>query len=414
MRILFINQNRLGGGGATIAAVRLAEGLRNQGHEVTWLVKELGQGSQIPSDTQVLEPALMDRALARITHGRLTISPLRRSTYRWRNIQIFQNADVIHWHNLHPDYVNYMALPSLSRSKPTVWTWHDMWPMTGHCGFSLDCSRWRNGCGECPYMDVYPAIAQDWTSTEWRLKQRALQKIKVQLHTPSAWLTNCANAGIAKSHPVATLPYGLDMDRYSPGDAIEARRRLGLSPERITLLLASASLNDPRKPQSILCEAINQATRKQPERWQVLTFGKGDLRPFLDQGLAQTHLGLISDDETKRLAFRASNAFLFASHGDNLPLIIQESLACGTPVIASNVGGVSEMVIPSKTGWLVEKNSPEPFAAVLGQLADSVAMAESLRSSARTFATQHFDLVQHTGKMLELYQQTQRRFHGQH
>jgi hypothetical protein len=63
----------------------------------------------------------------------------------------YQEADVLHFHNLHGGYFNYLFLPYLTRNKPAVYTLHDMWGFTGHCSYSFDCNRWQKGCGSCPY-----------------------------------------------------------------------------------------------------------------------------------------------------------------------------------------------------------------------------------------------------------------------
>jgi len=410
MRILFINQTRMGGGGATIAADRLASGLVELGHKVQWLVKELGPDATASTDAEVIATTPLDRALARLTRGRLTISPLRRQTYQLARHPRFAEADVVHLHNLHPDYFNYLALAQLSQAKPMIWTLHDMWPLTGHCAFSLDCQRWRSGCGACPHLGVYPGLKHDWTATEWRLKQRALAQSRIHIHTPSQWLADCAQSGIASHLPSTVDPYGLDTDRYSPGDSQAARAQIGLDPSRLTFLLASANLNDPRKPQALLCEALNRAEQARPGQFQVLSLGSGDLRSQLANTIPVHSLGHVSRDEDKVRAYRAADALLFASHGDNLPLVIQESLACGTPVIANKVGGVPEMVLPNQTGWLTDSLSVEAYQQAIEQALTSLESLKTMREGARAFAKKHFSLADHAARISQLHQQIHAQF----
>ena len=59
----------------------------------------------------------------------------------------FRAADVVQLHNLHGSYFSFTALPLLSRRRPVVWLLHDQWAMTGHVAYSLDCERWKHGCG---------------------------------------------------------------------------------------------------------------------------------------------------------------------------------------------------------------------------------------------------------------------------
>ena len=57
----------------------------------------------------------------------------------------FREAEVVHWHLVHPHFLGTSWVPFASRLRPTVWTLHDPWAMTGHCVHPLDCTRWQTG-----------------------------------------------------------------------------------------------------------------------------------------------------------------------------------------------------------------------------------------------------------------------------
>ncbi|WP_309397966.1 glycosyltransferase [Cerasicoccus maritimus] len=403
MKIVFINHTRSGGGGATIAAERLVEGLKEAGHHVNWLVKDL-HNNDAPNDYDVIPQGAIDRILEWPLKQFLTLGAGRRQTFALLKHPFVEQADLIHLHNLHPSYFNFLALPRLSRNKPIVWTLHDMWALTGHCAFSQDCERWQVGCGQCPYLGVYPGLRHDGTALEWRLKRWALKRTHAHLLTPSRWLADCASTSIASSLPQAVIPYGLNTQRYTPGDRRHAQSKLGLKGDRITLLLTSANLDDPRKPQGILCEALNMLANSHPNTFQVLTFGGGDLRKKLNPHITITALGRLTDDTAKVQAYQAADVLLFASRGDNLPLTIQEALACGTPVIANRVGGAVEMVIPGQTGLLTEQLSPESFQlAIASFLKLPTNKRNTLALQAREFAVANFDLARHVEHTLAQY-----------
>ncbi len=61
-----------------------------------------------------------------------------------------ERPDVLHLHNLHGEYFDIRALPTLSSAVPTVVTMHDAWLLTGHCAYPMKCDRWKIGCGDCP------------------------------------------------------------------------------------------------------------------------------------------------------------------------------------------------------------------------------------------------------------------------
>ncbi|WP_269541300.1 glycosyltransferase [Cerasicoccus fimbriatus] len=405
MKALFINHTRTGGGGATIAAERLADGLRTLNIDVNWLIKTAPDQVRL-DDYQVVSSPTIDRLLERPLKDRMTIGAGRLSTFSQISGEFAQQADVIHMHNLHPAYFNFLALPKLCNAKPVVWTLHDMWPFTGHCAFSMDCGRWQTGCGACPHLGVYPGVKHDWTAIEWKLKRWSLSRARLHIITPSQWLADCVQKSIAKHIPVSVLPYGINTNTYAPADQNHARQALGIEASRIVFLLSSANLDDPRKPQTIICDALNRLSDELMAQIQVITFGGGDIRPKLNQQIPVKALGLLTSDDAKVQAYRAADALLFASRADNLPLTIQESLACGTPVIANPVGGVTEMVINNRTGLLTDDLSAEAYQRKIENFIGTRKEERiELKQHARDHAEAHFDLSKHARQTIEIYRE---------
>lgn len=85
------------------------------------------------------------------------------------------NPDIIHLHNLHGYYINIDLLFSCLKqlNKPVVWTLHDVWPFTGHSAYcdAVGCSKWKNGCENCPQMKVYPKSYVDRSKRNWERKR---------------------------------------------------------------------------------------------------------------------------------------------------------------------------------------------------------------------------------------------------
>ena len=78
--------------------------------------------------------------------------------------------DILHFHNLHGNYFDLRALIELSNQVPVVLTLHDAWLFSGHCAHSLECERWKKGCGNCPDLTIYPPILRDATAYNWQQK----------------------------------------------------------------------------------------------------------------------------------------------------------------------------------------------------------------------------------------------------
>ena len=95
---------------------------------------------------------------------------------------------------------------------------------------------------------------------------------------------------------------------------------------------------------------------------EVLTFGSNEKAQFELNHIRTTDLGLLNDQQL-RAAYRASDVMVTPSLSENLSNIIMESLSCGTPVVAFNIGGNSDMIDHKLNGYLAEPYNPQDLAA---------------------------------------------------
>ncbi len=234
--------------------------------------------------------------------------------------------------------------------SPVIWTLHDMWAL---------------GDGEGGYFDE--------TSVRGGIKGPRVQKLcmglgkyPIVLTAPSKWLADLTME-ITKQK-CWHLPNPIDFQVYSLGDQAAARRRFGL-PEKGVLILAGAdSLMDERKGFDLLLEAWSHGRKGAT----LALFGRNGQKR---EGIV--NLGSIDTDEAMADAYRAADLYVHPARQENAPCTIQESLACCTPVLAFAVGGIPEMVVPSKTGFLAARLSPESLAETLvSALADPEQLRE--------------------------------------
>ncbi|MDY6994609.1 MAG: glycosyltransferase, partial [Pseudomonadota bacterium] len=154
--------------------------------------------------------------------------------------KLINKVDVVHFHNLHGDYFDLRYLPKLSLNQPTLITLHDEYLYTGHCAYTLGCDRWKIGCGNCPHLDVYPAIRRDATRHNWRVKRRILTKSNITLVTPSQWLASRVRQSFLKDKEVHVIPNGVDQSIFKPGEKYKAREELDLPKDAFILLYAAS------------------------------------------------------------------------------------------------------------------------------------------------------------------------------
>ena len=176
--------DRDGAGGAGIALYRLHRCLIESGHQSNILSR---MKSLRTDESESIPRSVTELFLRKITVP-LGLNGLEGvGSFSIRKHRFYKEADILHLHGIHSGYFNYMALPRLTQGKPTVWSQHDIWGITGHCTFSYDCQRWKTGCGHCPYPNHYPAIKRDATAIEWKLKKRTYGRSKIHIVVPSKW-----------------------------------------------------------------------------------------------------------------------------------------------------------------------------------------------------------------------------------
>lgn len=162
-----------------------------------------------------------------------------------------------------------------------------------------------------------------------------------------------------------TLRNGVDLKRFSPGDRGAARARLGL--DGFTLLSVGSLI--PRKGHELIIAALAEL----PDA-RLLIAGSGPMRAELERvahekGVAARvrFLGEIAHDALTD-AYRAADIFVLASSREGWANVLLEAMACGTPVVATNVNGTPEVLQDPKLGVLVEERSARALAQAVRQL----------------------------------------------
>jgi glycosyltransferase involved in cell wall biosynthesis len=403
MKVLHINQSDVGGG-AAIAGYRLHQGLLQQGVDSKLLV-----GLPQTTDPRVARVPRRNYPLAgllkKITDdlGLNYVSHL--ATWKIPSHKFYQEADILNFHNLHTGYFNYLFLPYLTRNKPAIYTLHDMWSFTGHCAYSFDCSRWQKGCGQCPYPDAYPAIKRDNTELEWKLKKWIYEQANLIIVTPSQWLMNQAKLSILNRFAIYWIPNGLDTNLYVPLNKQECRRCLQIGNYQYVLLTSSLNLQDPRKGTDLLIKAVNFLPDHLKRDTILLVMGSGG---ELIKSEIQTDVmafGYVGIDQLKVMIFAAADLFTLPTRADNLPLVLQEAMACGTPTVAFNVGGVPDLVRPGITGLLAEPENPQDLARKIEQLLVDRETRQKMSQNCREVAVQEYDLALQAQRYIQIYQQ---------
>ena len=335
--------------------------------------------------------------------------------------------DVLHCHNLHGNYFDLRALPWLSRQVPMVLTLHDAWLLSGHCAHSLDCQRWRIGCGECPDLTIYPAVRRDATAYNWQRKRELYQKSRLYVATPCRWLMKKVEESMLAPAMVEArvIPNGVDLSVFQPADRKRVRASLRLPQEaKILLFTANGIRANIWKDYQTLRGAIDRVAASMDGQ-RLLFVALGDDGPTEQVGQAEIRFVPYQKiPEAVAAYYQAADLYVHAARADTFPNTILEALACGTPVVATAVGGISEQVkglatentylnhygLDQATGFLTAPGDFEELGARLQQLVGNESLRLQMSTNAATDARMRFGLERQAQAYLEWYQEIIRGF----
>ena len=408
MKILFVNSVDQGGGAAAVAR-RLFERTVRDGHDSIFVAGwKHGKNARIlPVHSRSLVGKVRNKLTTWVEEG-TGYQYVLREGIRWFDRRgLLDDVDLVHLHNSHGEYLHFDFLAQVARKKPFVWTLHDEWGNTGHCAYTMDCERWREGCGECPYPGTYPKIHRDTTRVLWDRKRRnaLLFRNKGHLVVPSRWLEERVRKGLLKDVPMSLIPNGVDTDIFHPREIKAVRQKLGIPQDRPVLLFAAHGGHaNPFKGFGYLMEAI-RVLRGDANSPFLVSIGNRESGDFSGMGMAGVAVGPIRDEATMADYFSAADCYLLPSVADNSPLVIFESLACGTPVAAFAVGGIPEAVREGETGTLAPAGDPKALADAVRRILrlDPERKERMRRTCMETvLGTQH-DFEKHYAAYMDLY-----------
>ena len=239
----------------------------------------------------------------------------------------FQEADVIHLHWVNQGFLAFKELEKIVYSgKRIVWTMHDEWCFTGGCHYTGDCRQYQMGCESCPY--VRASALRNAAHKAWEKKQQLYNKHNITFVTCSLWLKRISDKkALADGQKILAIPNPIDTSIYKP---------LNVPPTNMILFVAQR-VDDERKGLKYLDKAV-QILKKRGEKVEVLALGRD--------------IPYISDEKEMAKLYAKSACFVTPSLQDNLPNTIMEAMACGTPCVGFNVGGIPEMIDHEVNGYV--------------------------------------------------------------
>lgn len=402
MKILFISSYVDPATGASILA-RITEKLKQDGHEVR--VITTARGFDTETTRSVALPGVLD-VIDRIINK---IIPNYFSMAYFRLLdEVFKfDPDVIniHWtHSIRPIPIH--AIPKLCEKYPVFWTMHDLWPVTTNSFFEFS----GGNSLVAPDSTWIRRIVKHFSfSPEWLFKYKVWLLNNVCIHTisPSRWLFNKVNSSpVFRSSCNHYVPNGVDIEIFKPKERSVLRETYGIDKDEKVILFLSADVSDKRKGFYYFAKAIQRLREVNPDLANNTTvILVGENGNYVNKYLPVKILNLGGTRSQSRLVeyYCLADVFVSASLADNFPSTSLESLACGTPIVAFDVGGVSEIVVDKKTGLLAESKNIIDLSSDIEELLVNSELRKEMGESGRSYVANNFNMDKCVSNYINLF-----------
>ncbi len=251
-----------------------------------------------------------------------------------------------------------------------IFTLMDMALMTGGCHFAWQCKGYEAMCGKCPAIRSHDV--KDRTNKTMQFKQQFFSKINPTIVVATEWTRRQAQVStLFKAQTIEKILLPIDSNTFYPStDRLSLRQRLGIASGQKVLFFGSQSIFDERKGFLVLSEALKllyqQLSPDERTQLTVLTAGDKNIEHLIP--FQTLHLGVLHGSKALSEAYQAADVFVCPSIEDAGPMMINEAIMCGTPIVSFEMGVSIDLVQTGKTGYRAKLNDAKDFSKGLHTL----------------------------------------------
>jgi len=280
------------------------------------------------------------------------------------NIPFKPDIIVLHWVT---NFINTYTINKLAKiTKAEIyWIMMDNAPLTGGCHYPWECIGFQLNCGDCPAL-LGPS-KKDVAEKNLSIKKRFLPE-QVKLIACSQFDFNKASkSSLFANNKILKLLIPIDEEKYNPGNKEVAKSNYGISSDTKIIFYGSIDLLDTRKGGDLFLSAIIDLQERllgdneDLSKYAILIAGKEASAYFREIKIPIKEVGFLDEDKLIQ-AYQAADVYVSSSLEDSGPLMINQSIMCGTPVVSFGIGVALDLVHNGKTGYQAELYNAKDLA----------------------------------------------------
>lgn len=390
-------------GGAALATARVFDELaRREGWDVRWFVSQ-ADGAQDKNTIVFTSPGMVRMVIQTLAGGQKPWC--RRLSWRWASVRNRRNLirlirqyapSIISLHSINQwtnAALRRTVAVDLCEIAPTVWTLHDMWPLTGYSDYPDEYVE-----PTLPADEAWNRVFEQPTVQQEAAVLRGSSKQLVWV-APSNWIRSLA-ARQFDGMRLVSIPHGVSLQDFRPLPQDEARRWLDIPAGEPVIAAAASSLHARRKGMRLLAEALERL------RFPITVTLMGNLSHewTWPSHVRVVNLGYLSDVRLQRAAYSAADVFVIPSLAEMFGLVVIEAMACGTPCVGFETGGIAETIREGQTGYLAPRGDAGSLAQAIEKvLRQSPQEKGVMRAACRRLVEEEYDLRMEAQRYADLF-----------
>ena len=239
----------------------------------------------------------------------------------------------------------------------------------------------------------------------WQYKKVRWRNFKLTIVCPSKWLASKARESeLFKDYKIVSIMNPLDTQLFKPTRDSGIRKRFGLPESKKIILFGSLrAIGDRRKGYHHVVESISHLEKLGlMTQVELAIFGTESVKKEMLGAFISHHLGTIRNESDLASLYASCDVLVLPTEADNLPNVVKEAMACGTPCVGFNIGGMPDMITHELDGYLA---SPFDSDDLVNGILWVLSQPHEIRQRVRESAILNHDPAARVNDYLSLYEQ---------
>lgn len=306
-------------------------------------------------------------------------------------------------------FLTYKNLHELNKltGAPILLYMMDMAPFTGICHYSWNCEGYQNSCGNCPALFSDDPADQSFINLAFK-KNYADKTNIIPVVASQMQFLQASKSHLFGDNKIYKILLAVNEKQYFPNNKLISRQKLSLPGNGKILFFGAGSFAEKRKGLEELLLALNILSQSKDFNQPIHLAIAGNNKEIVERSLPfpYTLLGQLNH-QSLPVAYSAADVFICPSVQDSGPMMINQSLMCGTPVVSFEMGVALDLVINGITGYKARLKDSEELAKGIGDILklDEDAYGD-LASNCRRIALNEFSLSSQLRGFKQIFSET--------